>query len=313
MDRKSIFIGIGVLVIILLVWYCIPTKSSKNQTGPVEKMTKLSNRGRSPIPMTLEDLSRLSKYKKPIMGAADDFLTPDECQEIINIGKLIVKPSSVGFGKEGNIDNAARSSQHSWIKHDATTGLVRLTQYISTILKLPATHFEPFQIVHYGPDQFYKYHLDHCNPYAADYTECLKNAKEFGGRKYTVLVYLNKDYLAGETHFKELNTTVKGDPGSLLFFKNMKEDSSESDPLSLHAGTPVIEGEKWLLNVWVRDIPYLNDYSNVAFPCPGMIEMIEQNIKQQDKQESPRDDELPSHAPPKQPDTVQRREGESSQ
>jgi len=219
---------------------------------------------------------------------------------------MIVKPSTVGFGSEIKIHNA-RSSQHSWIKHNATKGLLRLTQYISSILKMPPSHFEPFQIVHYGPNQFYKYHLDSCNPEADDYEECQKNLKEFGGRKYTVLIYLNRNYIGGETHFKEIDTLVKGDPGSMVFFNNMKENSQESEPLSLHAGTPVISGEKWLLNVSVRDIPYLADHSESSYPCETMIKEIKERREKMLAQEADTEkhktniqngDALPSKEPP---------------
>jgi prolyl 4-hydroxylase len=299
MDRKLILMGIGVLAIIILAWYCMPGKATRKTSS----VSGNNQGGGVAHPETFEDLTRLSKYKQPILGSVDGFLTPGECTEVIDIGKMIVKPSTVGFGSEIKIHNA-RSSQHSWIKHNATKGLLRLTQYISSILKMPPSHFEPFQIVHYGPNQFYKYHLDSCNPEADDYEECQKNLKEFGGRKYTVLIYLNRNYIGGETHFKEIDTLVKGDPGSMVFFNNMKDGSSESEPLSLHAGTPVISGEKWLLNVWVRDRPYKNDYQDSAFPCETMINEINAKRSAKPPQDPPNspsvqnDGGLPSKEPP---------------
>jgi len=301
MNKKLMLMGIGVLIVIIVAWYCMPTKTPKTTAVPRSLTNEIDN-----IPETFEDLTRLSKYKKPILGSANKFLTPQECNEVVAIGKMIVQPSTTGFGAAIKID-ANRSSQHGWLKHDATAGLKRLTQYISSILKVPPNHFEPYQIVHYGPNQFYKYHLDSCNPEATDYTECVKNVKTFGGRKYTILIYLNKDYIGGETHFKEIDTLVKGDPGSMVFFNNMKENSQESEPLSLHAGTPVISGEKWLLNVWVRDIPYLADHSESSYPCKTMIKEIKERREKMLAQEADTEkhktniqngDALPSKEPP---------------
>jgi hypothetical protein len=153
MERKLILMGIGVLVIIMMAWYCMPASTSAKPDLTVGN----ERYGSASIPGTLKDLTRLSKYKKPILGSVDNFLSIGECKKIIDIGKMIVEPSTVGFGTATKVD-PSRSSQHGWIKSSATTGLTRLTQYISSILKVPPNHFEPYQIVNYGPTQFYKYH-----------------------------------------------------------------------------------------------------------------------------------------------------------
>ena len=150
MPKKLILMGLGMLVLIMVVWYCMPAKTSKSRIIP-ENQT--AGDGIANAPETFEDLTRLSKYKKPILGSADNFLTSQECDEIIEIGKMIVEPSTTGFGSATTV-HPSRTSRTGWIKHNATAGLTRLTQYISSILKVPPNHFEPFQIVHYGPDQF---------------------------------------------------------------------------------------------------------------------------------------------------------------
>lgn len=303
MHKKLILMGLAVLVLIMVAWYCMPAKTSKSR---IMSENPTAGNETTNIPETFEDLTRLSKYKKPILGSVDNFLTSQECNEIIEIGKMIVKPSTTGFGSTIKA-HPSRTSQSGWVKHNATAGLTRLTQYISSILKVPPNHFEPYQIVHYGPDQFYKYHLDSCNPDSDDYTECVKNLKKFGGRKYTVLIYLNNNYLGGETHFKHIDTLVKGTPGSIVFFNNMKEGSNESDPLSLHAGTTVTAGEKWLINVWVRDKANTDDYSESVFPSETLIKEINARKEKTLTQEAAAEqhntdilngDALPSKEPP---------------
>jgi prolyl 4-hydroxylase len=44
--------------------------------------------------------------------------------------------------------------------------------------------------------------------------------------------------------------------GGAAFFYNLLEDGNPDD-LSMHAAEPVLEGEKWLANVWLWD-PQLN-------------------------------------------------------
>jgi hypothetical protein len=268
MDRKLIFMAVGVIVIILVAWYFMPAKQESIDVTNPEISAKPITESYE-IPGSMNELTASSTYKKPILG--------------------LVKNS------------------HSWIKHNASPTLHRLTQYISSILKIPPNHFEPYQIVNYQPGGYYKYHLDSCNPSASDYSECIKNLNQHGGRKYTVLIYLNNDYEGGETHFKLLDTSIKGNPGDMVFFQNMKENSKESDLLSEHAGTSVKSGEKWLLNLWIRDMPYNIDYSNTSFPCDKMISNIEAKIKkdrdeierkQQYEQDIANGNELPSREPP---------------
>ena len=40
-------------------------------------------------------------------------------------------------------------------------------------------------------------------------------------------------------------------------FHNLLENTDESDVMSLHAGTDVTEGTKYLINVWIRNKPYI--------------------------------------------------------
>lgn len=44
--------------------------------------------------------------------------------------------------------------------------------------------------------------------------------------------------------------------GRLLVFYNCEETSARRHPRSVHAGLPVIQGEKWIANLWFRGSPY---------------------------------------------------------
>jgi prolyl 4-hydroxylase len=68
-------------------------------------------------------------------------------------------------------------------------------------------------------------------------------------------MYLNDDYDGGGTHFPALQLNVKGRRGDLLHFHNLGADGLGHRD-SLHAGTPVTAGEKWLLSQWIRRESY---------------------------------------------------------
>jgi hypothetical protein len=48
----------------------------------------------------------------------------------------------------------------------------------------------------------------------------------------------------------KIGTSITATKGTLAFFYDLLEDGN-ADELSLHAGMPVIEGEKWIAPLWI--------------------------------------------------------------
>ncbi|MBY0417872.1 MAG: 2OG-Fe(II) oxygenase, partial [Pararheinheimera sp.] len=57
----------------------------------------------------------------------------------------------------------------------------------------------------------------------------------------------------GETEFPKLKIKIKAKQGSLLIFNNTYPNTNDVHVNSLHAGCPVIFGEKWAFNLWFRE------------------------------------------------------------
>ena len=53
---------------------------------------------------------------------------------------------------------------------------------------------------------------------------------------------------------------IKPKKGRLIIFYNLNEDHSLNIK-SRHAGLPVIKGEKWAFNLWLRDNNYIDEES----------------------------------------------------
>ena len=75
----------------------------------------------------------------------------------------------------------------------------------------------------------------------------------------TILFYLNEGMKGGETTFprwlnSEDATELKVVPemGKAVLFYSLLPDGN-MDERSQHSAKPVIEGEKWLINVWTWD------------------------------------------------------------
>ncbi|MEJ2129627.1 MAG: 2OG-Fe(II) oxygenase [Woeseiaceae bacterium] len=113
-------------------------------------------------------------------------------------------------------------------------------------------HGEVPSLLHYGPGQRYKAHLDCISRKQAESPEGIEQG---GQRTLTLLLSLgDDDYEGGETWFPHFDAGAKARTGELLRFNNT---DAAGEPLrnSLHAGQPLASGEKWLLSKWVREKP----------------------------------------------------------
>ena len=70
------------------------------------------------------------------------------------------------------------------------------------------------------------------------------------------MVYLSDVDKGGETDFKELSLKIIPKKGKLIIFKNCLSDNRTPHPKSIHAGLPVIEGEKYAFNLWFHEKYY---------------------------------------------------------
>ncbi|WP_395646585.1 2OG-Fe(II) oxygenase [Terricaulis sp.] len=139
----------------------------------------------------------------------------------------------------------------SIIESDLVLQMTRMK--IANTIQLPLAQLEPTNILHYEKGQEYKAHFDFITEQEAHGFQ--SELARIGQRICTFLIYLNDDYEGGETDFLRLDWRFKGKTGDALIFWNMSADGVlERD--SLHAGTPVTRGEKWLFSQWVREKPF---------------------------------------------------------
>jgi prolyl 4-hydroxylase len=100
---------------------------------------------------------------------------------------------------------------------------------------------EPLSVMRYDISQQYRMHVD-----------ALPGADN--QRIKTAIVYLNHGYEGGETLF-EHGPKIAGRQGDAIVFDNVKGDGA-ADPLSRHAGLPIVRGVKWIATRWIRQAAY---------------------------------------------------------
>ncbi len=108
-------------------------------------------------------------------------------------------------------------------------------------------HAEDLELSHYGVGQEYKPHRDYLNDIN------LIGPNTPGQRVCTIFCYLNEVDLGGETEFLHWNQRVSPKLGRAVIFDNFND--GKVDPDSVHAGLPVLAGEKWLATLWLRERP----------------------------------------------------------
>ena len=196
----------------------------------------------------------------PLVYIIDDFLSNEECDHMIKLGNNNLKRAMVSNDKKGVISEG-RTGSNNWIPHNKSKKSKEIADRFSELINVPIDNAENFQIIHYSKTQEYKMHYDCWDLNKSEKT--LRNFKYGGQRIYTCLCYLNNVKEGGGTCFGNLKINVKPKKGRILVFKNVYDNTNKKHPLSLHAGMPVIEGEKYAFNLWFREASRKKLYKDV--------------------------------------------------
>jgi prolyl 4-hydroxylase len=139
--------------------------------------------------------------------------------------------------------------QFDILNADLVVQLVR--EKIAAATGLPTVAMEPPRIFHYAVGQDIKPHYDR----VSDGYDAYGATQYRGDRIVTFLLYLNDGYQGGELNFPKADFACKGDKGEGVYFAHIGLDG-KPDPLSLHGGLVIREGEKWVLSQWIHDRPF---------------------------------------------------------
>jgi hypothetical protein len=88
-------------------------------------------------------------WDDPIVHTWDNVLTPEECQEIIDLAKPGLKRANVSDDTRGHTSDT-RTNDNAWLVHDRSPLTWTLVERIAAIVGVPPTHGESIQVIHYG-------------------------------------------------------------------------------------------------------------------------------------------------------------------
>ena len=178
----------------------------------------------------------------------ENLLDEAECAELIELARpRLARALTVDDDGKQQVDQR-RTSEGMFFSIGELPLVARIEQRLAGLLGLPVSHGEGLQILHYRPGQEYEPHFDWFDPALPGYDAITRSG---GQRIASVVIYLNTPELGGGTAFPELGLTVTARRGSAVYFAY-----EGGDPSSLHAGLPVICGEKWIATKWLRERPY---------------------------------------------------------
>ncbi|SDB92978.1 2OG-Fe(II) oxygenase [Acinetobacter boissieri] len=194
------------------------------------------------------------KLDDPKVVLFHDVLTAQECDEIILLSQEKMQRSRVVDPHTGqHVLNPNRTSEGTYFKVCENELFTRVDHRLAELMNVPLEHGEGCQILKYGIGGEYRPHFDYFDPNKKGTAETLARS---GQRISTLIMYLNDVEEGGATYFPELGIHVMPVKGSAVYFEYYNTETKTLDPRSLHAGMPVVKGEKWIMTKWVRDQQY---------------------------------------------------------
>tara|TARA_B100000927_G_scaffold162749_1_gene131178 strand:+ start:4516 stop:5310 length:795 start_codon:yes stop_codon:yes gene_type:complete len=180
--------------------------------------------------------------------AFDNFLSSEECKEIISMISKDLKPSTVADLNDTCLVTDYRTSKTAPMSHFHDDFYLKIDAKISSLLELQPFLGEVMQAQKYNPGEYYKEHWDYFSPFEKEFkTYC----EWMGQRTWTTMIYLNDVDQGGETYFKYLNLKIRPKEGLLIAWNNLFFNGFPNFK-TMHEALPPISNDKYVITKWWR-------------------------------------------------------------
>jgi len=189
----------------------------------------------------------------PNVALIDNLLSEQECDKLVQLSRGRLRRSEVVDPSSGRLEiSGVRLSEGTHFGYGENAIVARIEARVAALTGLPVANGEPLQLLHYPPGGEYVPHHDYFDPAFPGSTELLRQG---GQRVATMVMYLLEPQAGGDTYFPELELSVRPRKGSAVYFEYCNQHG-ELDGRCLHAGMPVIRGDKWIATKWLRRSAY---------------------------------------------------------
>ena len=186
---------------------------------------------------------------KAEMFVVGDFFSPEECRRLMTMIDAVAQPSRAF---DTPYESGYRTSYSGHVDpHDPF--IRKLQRRLDHLLGIDPTYGETIQGQRYMPGQQFQPHCDWF-PSGTTYSETAM--KRGGQRSITAMAYLNAVEEGGATAFPRIGLSIEPKPGALLIWNNADPDGTPNS-FTIHAGTPVVRGVKYIITKWYRSRKWL--------------------------------------------------------
>lgn len=190
----------------------------------------------------------LTSAEAPALRVLDGLLSPQECDDLITSARpRLNRAMTVDTDGKHQVDKA-RTSNGMFFTLGETPLIASLEARLAKLLHMPVEYGEGLQVLHYLPGQEYEPHHDWFDPTQPGFAAITARG---GQRVASIVMYLNTPEEGGGTGFPAIGLTVTAQCGGAVYFAY-----ETGEQASLHAGLPVIKGEKWIATKWLRERPF---------------------------------------------------------
>ncbi|RKP47889.1 2OG-Fe(II) oxygenase [Cohnella endophytica] len=186
---------------------------------------------------TDQEINIVGKIDEPLILILENVLSSVECDALVDLAKNRLERAKIG---KSHVVSEIRTSSSMFFEESENELIQKIETRVSDLMNIPISHAEPLQILHYNVGDQYQPHFDY-----------FTSANVVNNRISTLVMYLNDVEAGGETHFPSLRLSVTPKKGSAVYFEYFYSDHLLNEH-TLHAGNPVVVGEKWVATQWMR-------------------------------------------------------------
>jgi prolyl 4-hydroxylase len=227
--------------------------SAQGDTAEQESSSRILAGGPNEIDAGDRTVHILMALNAPRVVLFGNLLATEECEELIELSRGKLERSNVVDRHTGAYQrHPDRTSDGTYFRRGETTLVTRIETRIAELTGCPIERGEPIQVLRYRPGTEYKPHFDYFDP--AD--EGNRKVLSMGGQRVaTLIMYLSDVEGGGSTIFPDIGLDVLPRRGNAVFFA-YSDDEGRLDSRTLHGGSPVSSGEKWIATKWLRQGEY---------------------------------------------------------
>ncbi|TAF99595.1 MAG: 2-oxoglutarate-dependent dioxygenase [Betaproteobacteria bacterium] len=186
--------------------------------------------------------------KFPRVVVFGNLLSHEECDQLIELAQpKLARSLTVDNQTGGEEVNSARTSDGMFFERGENPVCERIERRLAELLNWPYENGEGLQVLRYRHGAQYVPHYDYFDPAQPGTAKIVQRG---GQRVGTIVMYLRTPERGGSTIFPDIGLEVAPIKGSAVFFSY---DRPYPDTKTLHGGTPVTLGEKYVATKWMRE------------------------------------------------------------